>query len=274
MSKISSLYLKILFFSFIFIHSSRLEIHSQGTEIDFSTIPKSGTILVYSHMDDDLIWMLPFWEIIEKFIGGAMPATPIYETIVSQQQDFINNNGYNIEYESNWITPWGSITQQEYEEYYWHLNTDYYYLENEYLKTSWYNGNPQVNREEINRIKAKLEPYIADPDVLRIITHSNWGEYGHLHHIALNVAVRELAVKYRKDVWMLGCTVNIGDFTDVDIPDGITYTLASFNQPELYTGILNIYINNGCWTWYEDVVPSGIISLLKLLTRESINQIY
>jgi hypothetical protein len=31
--------------------------NAQGTFIDFSRIPRSGTILINSHMDDDLIWM-------------------------------------------------------------------------------------------------------------------------------------------------------------------------------------------------------------------------
>jgi hypothetical protein len=44
-----------------------------------------------------------------------MPKTPSFQTIINQQQTFINNNGYNINYASNWLTPWGSITQQEYE---------------------------------------------------------------------------------------------------------------------------------------------------------------
>ena len=39
---------------------------AQGTRIDFSTIPKSGTILINAHMDDDLIWMLPFLENIRE----------------------------------------------------------------------------------------------------------------------------------------------------------------------------------------------------------------
>jgi hypothetical protein len=47
-------------------------------------------------MDDDLIWMLPFWEITENFIGGAMPATPTFEKLVREQQIFLNNNGHNI----------------------------------------------------------------------------------------------------------------------------------------------------------------------------------
>lgn len=104
-----------LFFSLI----GYITLNAQGTQVDFSIIPKSGTILIYAHMDDDLIWMLPFWKITEKFIGGAMPATPSYETIVGEQQDFLDNNSYNIGYESNWFTPWDPITDREYTEYYW-----------------------------------------------------------------------------------------------------------------------------------------------------------
>ena len=53
-----------------------------------------------------------------------MPSTPTFETIVHEQQVFLNNNGYNIDYESNWITPWGDITHEEYEQYYWGNNSD------------------------------------------------------------------------------------------------------------------------------------------------------
>ena len=99
----------IIFVLFLWI-SGVTSAEAQGTRIDFSTIPKSGTILIYAHMDDDLIWMLPFWRISEKFIGGAMPATPSYRTIISQQQSFLNSNGYNIEYQANWYTPWDDIS--------------------------------------------------------------------------------------------------------------------------------------------------------------------
>ena len=238
-------------------------VHSQGTQIDFNTIPKRGTILIYAHMDDDLIWMLPFWKISEKFIGGAMPATPSYRTIVSQQQVYLNNNGYNINYESNWITPWSSITDREYTEYYWGANPSYSYLAADHLESRLFSDQTVMPVSEINKIKARLEQYLASPGVSRIITHNNWGEYGHQHHKALNAAVRELAVKYRKDVWMLGC--NNGAFIDVTVPQGIIYALGSFNTPSLYTGIRTIYEANNRWTWYNDRVPSGDHKFIKIV---------
>ena len=237
--------------------------NAQGTFIDFSTIPKSGTVLINSHMDDDLIWMLPFWQITEKFIEGAMPVSPSYRSIVSQQQAFLNNSGYNIQYQPNWFTPWDDVTDPEYTGYYLSNNPAYSYLLNDHLEVRLYNNYIELSRFEINKLKAKLEQYIASPDMERAITHNNWGEYGHRHHMGLNKAVRELAVKYRKDVWMLGC--DNGAFRDVTVPNGITYTLGSFNDSALYLGIRTIYENNSRWTWYLDRVPWGDHKFIKVV---------
>jgi len=252
-----------ILFVLISLMSGQLSLFAQGTQVDFSTIPKSGTALIYSHMDDDLIWMLPFWQITEKFIGGAMPASPSYRTIINQQQAFLDNNGYNISYQSNWYTPWDDITDTEYTQYYLGANPAYDYLLNDHLETRLYNNYTELSRFEINKIKAKLEQYFADPSMRRVITHNNWGEYGHLHHKGLNKAVRELAVKYRKDVWMLGC--DNGGFVDVTVPNGITWTYGSFNTPDLYLGIRTIYQNNGRWTWYTDRTPSGDHKFIKIV---------
>lgn len=240
---------------------------SQGTQVDFSTIPKSGTILINSHMDDDAIWMLPFWEKTEKFICGAMPATPAFRTIISQQQTFMNNNNYPIDYLGNWYTPWDDITDMEYSRYYLGDDPSYRYLLDDHLETRLYNNHTPLSRVEINKIKAKLEQYFADPSMRRAITHNNWGEYGHEHHKGLNKAVRELAVKYRKDVWMLGC--DNGGFIDVDVPDGITYTYGSFDDPDLFIGIRTAYSNNGLWTWYASTVPTGDHKFIKIVDSGS-----
>ena len=235
---------------------------AQGTLVNFNTIPKSGTALILTHMDDDVIWMLPWWKITEKFICGAMPPTPMYQTIVNQQQDYLDSHGYNIDYKANWLTPWGMITHAEYSDYYWDNFASAQYLAADHLIAYWDNNDLALVRTEVDRIKAKLEQYIASPSVSRLITHNNWGEYGHQQHKAINKAVRELAVKYRKDVWMLG--TDNGDFIDVNVPNGITYTLGSFNDPDLFTSIRTIYKNNWCWTW-PDVVPSGDHKFIKIV---------
>ncbi len=260
----SGIFREFLFFS-LFLISWETELYPQGTQVAFNTIPKSGTALIYAHMDDDLIWMLPFWRISEKFIGGNEPATPKYETIIHQQQIYLNNNGYNISYEPNWVTPWGDLTDTQYDRYYADNSPDYQYLALDHLIAYWDNNDEQLVRKEINRIKSKIEQYFASPSLSRVITHNNWGEYGHQHHKALNKAARELAVKYRKDVWMLGSWEIYGEFIDVNIPDNITYTSGSFNDPSLYDAIRNIYRANGRWTYVYNQVPAGDHKFIKIV---------
>ncbi len=249
----------------ILVLPGNVSTEAQGTRVDFSTIPKSGTILIYSHQDDDLIWMLPFWSKSEKFIQGAMPSTSSYRTVISQQQTFINNNRYNIAYQSNWYSPWDDVTNAEYSAYYLGANTSYNYLLNDHLETRLFNDPTELSRNEINKLKAKLEQYFADPSMSRVMSHNNWGEYGHQHHKGVNKAVRELSVKYRKDMWMLGC--DNGGFADVTVPNGITWAYGSFNTPALYTAIRDIYVANGRWTWYTDRVPSGDHKFIKIVDR-------
>ena len=236
--------------SFLILYLGILKLDAQPNVIDFESIPKNGTILIYAHLDDDLIWMLPFWKITEKFIGGAMPTTPRYNTIIHQQQIFLDNHGYDIDYENNWITPWDPISDREYTEYYWGKNPSYSYLAADHIESRLYSDREPMSVYEINKVKAKLEQYFASPDMKRVVTHNVWGEYGHTHHRALNRASRELAVKYRKDLWMLAC--NNGEFRDVNVPLGIPYTVADFNDADLYLGIRTIYETNGRWTWYTD----------------------
>jgi len=240
------------------------------TLVDFSTIPKSGTIMVFAHQDDDVIWMLPFWSKTEKFILGAYPTTPAFKKMIHYQQTYLNANNYNINYEANWICPWDTITQQQLHDYYWWNDTTYSYLANDHVTAFW--DKDQVTINEIKKIKAKIEPYIASISTSRIITHDNWGEYGHQHHRALNNAVRELAVKYKKDVWMLGCTITppymVGGVTynDVVVPPGITYTVANFNGT-LYTGLKQIYLTptNDLWTWDDNYIATGDHKFIKIV---------
>jgi hypothetical protein len=233
---------------------SAKSVAAQGIFVDFNSIPTTGTILVYAHHDDDLIWMLPFWPITDKFISGAMPSTPQFESVYLDQQTYIDNHGLNIPFRSNWYTPWAAITDNEYTQYYWGQNPDYNYLQADHLETKSSSDRVPLSDAEINKIKAKLEEYIASPEVSRIITHNNYGEYNNMHHVALNKAVRQLAVKYRKDVWMLGCYSRY--FIDWPATGNIKYTYGNYNQPELFDAVRNIYKKYGRWSWYDDT-PTG-----------------
>ena len=100
--------------------------------------------------------MLPFWKITEKFIGGAMPATPDYRTLISEQQTFLDNNGYQIDYESNWYTPWDDISNTEYTQYYWGANASYNYLLNDHLEARLYNNYNELRGMKSTRLRPSL----------------------------------------------------------------------------------------------------------------------
>ena len=236
------------------------------TLVDFNTIPEEGTIMFFAHQDDDFLWMLPFWDKCEKFICGAYPATYVFESCIQNQQNFLNSNGYNIDYEANWEHPWETITHQACTQYYWYNDSiTYGYLVNDHLKATWSDNDYVTKRREINKIKAKIEPYIADPSTQRIITHNNWGEYGNDHHVILNIAVRELAVKYKKDVWMLGCYIQNNVYINYPFAGkAITYTEGNFDAT-LYTGLRANYLLYSVWTWNTTVVPSGLYPFFKIV---------
>ncbi len=229
--------------------------------VNFSSIPKEGTILIFTHQDDDLIWMLPWWDKSEKFIGAAMPTTPGFQEVIHKQQQCLEDHGNSADYEANWINPWGLITDVEYDKYYWQNNAAYQYLEKDHVKAFWSNDSTALIRRQIDKIKAKIEQYIADPSVKRIIAHNIWGEYGHQQHKAVNRAVRELAVKYRKDLWMLG--VNNNNFQDVYIPSGLEYTMGNYDG-NLYNAIRYIYLMYNWWTWIY-YTPSGNHEYIKII---------
>ena len=254
------IYLLAIYFSFSF--GSLIYSQDQGTLVDFNTIPTTGTIMVYGHQDDDAIWMLPWWSKTQKFIGGAMPTTPVFKALIDDQQSYLNNNNYNIDYKSKWITPWGSISQLGYVNYYWLNNPDSNYLSNDHLQAYWNNATDQiVFRNQVNKIKAKLEQYIADPGTARIITQNNWGEALHQHHVAVNKAVRELAVKYSKDTWILGVD---GALEDIPVPIDVTYTVASYDTT-LYKAIRSNYMNHGVWTYSTTSLPTRPYKYIKVV---------
>ena len=192
------------------------------------------TIMVYAHQDDDLLWMLPFWSYSRKMVYSALPSSPAFEELVSRLPP---------DYQRKWAAVWGSVTRAEY------INT---YLD-------------KCKRKSIitfSAIKEKIRPYISDPSIKRIVTHNNWGEYGHLHHRMVNKAVRELAREYGKDVWVLSMKVDItpgssyentGDF-------GLSYIYGNFSHSD-FVNIKRIYQSIffdpdllpgvDIWTWHD-----------------------
>ncbi len=241
--------------------------------IRLDQLADNGTLLVFAHQDDDLLWMEPFWGIASKFILAANPTAPAFIRLIDRQQQYLDGIPDPIDYKTKWVHPWGVLSDED------------------YFKLIVKRENPPPGAPglfpripnattDLERLKAMLEPYIADPSVKRIVTHNNWGEYGHQHHVMVNRAVRELGVKYGKDVWALGCLVRkMPEFVykNVELP-GFDYLILPFNH-RIYESVKSRYLSTSiggasCWTWIsgnrsysttDDAYPRGYRPFLKIV---------
>jgi hypothetical protein len=133
--------------------------------------------LVFAHQDDDLLWMLPFWPVADKFLLAAYPAAPMFEELV-------NSFPQRLKYQGRWTPIWKSVDNDIWADVF----------------TDRCKRAPIIT---LAGVKAHLRPFLAPP-IARVVTHNNWGEYGHAQHRLVNIAVRQLAVEAGLDVWSLG----------------------------------------------------------------------
>ncbi len=135
------------------------------------------TLLVFAHQDDDLLWMLPFWPVANNFLLAAYPAAPLFEELVKSFPQ-------RLKYRERWTPIWKSVDNDIWAEVF----------------TDRCKRAPIIT---LASVKAHLRPFLAPP-IARVVTHNNWGEYGHAQHRLVNIAVRQLAVEAGLDVWSLG----------------------------------------------------------------------
>ena len=138
------------------------------------------TLVVFAHQDDDLLWMLPFWSVADRFLLAAYPAAPIFEEMVKSFPS-------RLKYHARWTPIWSSVDDDIWAEVF----------------TDRCKRAPIVS---LATVKSHLRPFLG-PTIRRIVTHNNWGEYGHAQHRLVNVAVRQLAVEMGLDVWSLGASM-------------------------------------------------------------------
>jgi hypothetical protein len=248
--------------------ASNRAVYATETYSDIDTFD-SKTAIIFAHQDDDLLWMLPWWGRSVHIVLGGLPTTPGYIDLIDRQQDFLNKQTSPIiDYQSIWEHPWDPpITDHEYAQYYWGNTLPYPGFDLDYLVAFWFDGDATITRTQVDRIKDKLRPYMGD--INRIVTHNNWGEYGHQHHRAVNQACRELAVEYQIDVWVLGSKLIDAVFHDL-VPCDVPYTVGFFDS-DLFYGIRNLYLgtsidNGNAWTGGA-FDPSGYHRFVKVVDQ-------
>lgn len=231
---------------------------------ELASFQDDETVVVFAHQDDDLLWMLPFWPEAHAFLLSAYPA-------FAQFKDLIQSFPPGLRYAQRWEPIWGFTGADEFAVTF----TD------------------KCSRERIvylDSIKERLRPYLKE-GVRRVVTHNNWGEYGHHQHRLVSQAVRELAVEYRLDVYALGVQVH---WQNRDRSDGyenvagrldLPQPLEGYFDPQLFQRIRRAYIDRvsyadtpeatrrlrswspTLWTWSQAALafPAGWRPFVKLV---------
>lgn len=222
------------------------------------------TLVVFAHQDDDLLWMFPFWPVTARFLLSAYPAAPVFEELVESLPP-------QLSYRPRWTPVWKTVDNDIWADVF----------------TDRCKRAPIVS---VATVKAHLRPFFAAP-IRRVITHNNWGEYGHTQHRMVNIAVRELAVEAGLDVWALGTRIKFeareqSQYVDVAGTLGLP-TIEGYFDPALFREARAPYLvhrptastpqltskflswSPTLWTWPDDpeAFPMGWRPFVKLVDK-------
>jgi hypothetical protein len=191
---------------------------TDGGEESVAAFSDGQTLIVFAHQDDDVLWMLPFWPVASKFLLAAYPAAPVF-------QDLVQSLPAELNYRARWTPIWGSVDNDIWAEVF----------------TDFCKRAPIVN---LATIKAHLRSYLVAP-IKRVITHNNWGEYGHVQHRLVNIAVRELARETGLDVWAPNTRVIIepgGESRQVQVVSELGLpTIEGYFDPKIFRSVREVY---------------------------------
>jgi hypothetical protein len=235
-----------------------------GAQPSVAELSDGRTLVVFAHQDDDLLWMLPFWPVAGKFLLAAYPAAPMFEELVKSFPP-------RLKYHARWMAIWNSVDNDIWAEVF----------------TDRCKRAPIIT---LATVKAHLRPFLAPP-MARVVTHNNWGEYGHAQHRLVNVAVRQLAVEAGLDVWSLGTRMppearQQSQYVNVAGGLGLP-TIEGFFDPNLFREIRAAYLARvpeastpeltakfrswwpTLWTWSDqpEAFPMGWRPFVKLVEK-------
>ncbi|MGH9384352.1 MAG: hypothetical protein ACRD2N_08725 [Vicinamibacterales bacterium] len=233
-----------------------------GGQPSVAELSDGRTLVVFAHQDDDLLWMLPFWPVADTFLLAAYPAAPMFEELVKSFPP-------RLKYRARWKAIWNSVDNDIWAEVF----------------TDRCKRAPIIT---LATVKAHLRPFLAPP-IRRVVTHNNWGEYGHAQHRLVNIAVRQLAVEAGLDVWSLATRMppearEQPQYVNVAVQLGLP-TIEGFFDPNLFRELRAVYLAHipeastpeltakfrswwpTLWTWSDqpEAFPMGWRPFVKLV---------
>lgn len=157
-------------------------------------------IILAAHHDDEILWFEP-WLNNASEIVIVMPTIPVYTPIRNKEQKLYSTKIKNL---------WGITTNEDYSQY-------------------WLN--PQSRTDSINyhSIKQLMRKYFNNDNNTTFVTHNPWGEYGHYHHKIIYIVARDLAIEYKKTLWVDTIHYN-GSYTFPELDYSILSTIWKYQN--------------------------------------------
>lgn len=201
------------------------------------------TVIVAAHPDDEILW---FSSLLDKadhvvlcYLGelanpdfGQFRSQALAQFPLAKKMSCLELTALGISRPKNFVSPKFSPFGIE-------LVADSKLPENAHKH---YQNNYLVLRDKLADILGKYH---------NVVTHNPWGEYGHEEHVQVYRAVKDLQPSLGFDLW----TSNYCSTRTV----GLVGSIAKASQvvtlptnPHLVQGIMDLYIHNQCWTWYEN----------------------
>jgi len=104
-----------------------------------------------------------------------------------------------------------------------------------------YENNYFILREKLSDIISQYQ---------NVVTHNSWGEYGHEEHVQVYRAVKDLQTSLGFNLW----TSNYCSTRTIGLMASITnasQVVTLSTNPQLAKGIMKVYQQAKCWTWYD-----------------------
>ena len=119
----------------------------------FASSGSKKTALIVSHLDDDVVFFLPWLDYVDYVIIASLPGTFGHLEVIKN---------YTERYNAVWQFAGGIVSFEEY-------------------RDIWLDpvGRHELITEESYDLI--LRDLVANPEIDEIFTHNPWGEYGHLH---------------------------------------------------------------------------------------------
>jgi hypothetical protein len=208
------------------------------------------SIIVSAHPDDEILWFSSIIDKVDKVLVCFLAIESDPDATINRQKCLKEYPLKNIDclgldeseaFDVDWKKP--SITKYGME------------IVNKEISRNKYKNNYFTLRKYMENILI---------DYRNVFTHNLWGEYGHIEHVQVYRVIKELQKKMKFNVWFPNYCSNksINLMITFSAGMGSEYTTLKTNQA-LANSIMDLYIQNSCWTWFNNWKWSAEESFIK-----------